>query len=62
MIPDPIIAYLGTFLTVLAFVHRRALMQFMDDLGDGNVERLIREEQRVTEARDALARMNGRRV
>ena len=62
MTPDLIAQGLCALITVLAVIRWRAVLQFMDDLTDGNVERLEREEARVEEARAVLARFGTRRV
>ena len=61
MTPDLIAQGLCALITVLAVRHWRAVVQFIDDLTDGNVERLEREEARVEEARAILARFGTRR-
>lgn len=50
------------FLACLAaWVWRRPLVAFMDDMSDGNVERLERDEM-AREAQDVLAVMMDRRL
>ena len=54
-----------TLMTALVIWKRRAVVRFMDDLSDGNVERLIREERaslNAWEARIVLARMEKEKV
>jgi len=61
MTPDLIAQGLCALITLLAVRHWRVVLQFIDDLTDGNVERLEREEARVEEARAILARFGTRR-
>ena len=61
MTPDLIAQGLCALITVLAVRHWRAVLAFMSDCENGNIERLEREEARVEEARAVLARFGDRR-
>lgn len=65
MMPDPIILALGSAMVILIIGKWRPLVETTSDCMDGNVERLIREEQAELnswEARIILARMEKERV
>lgn len=62
MTPSEIAQFLCCLITVATVMRWRALLGFMADCEDGNVERLEREERRAEEAARWLRRMEQRRV
>ena len=55
MTPSLLAQLLMATLILAAWVKRRAVVRFLDDLSDGNVERLERIERDALEARAWLA-------
>ena len=55
MTPSLLAQLLMATLIITALVKRRAVVRFLDDLGDGNVERLERIDRDADEARAWLA-------
>lgn len=62
MTPHLLAQLLMATLILAAWVKRRAVVGFLDDCGDNNVERLIREDERAMEAGAILAAMQMERV
>ena len=55
MTPDTLAQLLMATLILAAWAKRRAVVRFLDDLSDGNVERLERIDRDADEARAWLA-------
>ena len=62
MTPDTIAQSLIAAAMAWAALNPRAVGRFLDDLSDGNVERLIRRDEMATEAQAVLRVMCERRV
>jgi len=62
MTPSDFAQLLCCLITVATVLRWRAVLRFMEDVSDGNVERLEREERRAQEASDVLAMMQQARV
>ena len=62
MTPDLLAQSIIAFAMLWAAMNPRKVGWFLDDLSDGNVERLIRRDEMATEAQAILPLMQPRRV